>query len=485
MTVRVRIAPSPTGDPHVGTAYIAMLNWCFARVHDGQFILRLEDTDQGRCSESSAQAILDALHWLGLDWDEGPDVGGDKGPYVQSQRQATGIYKQYAWKLVEQGDAYPCFCTAEELAAMREKQLAEKSSFIGYDGRYRDLDPAEAKRRVEAGESHVIRMKTPADGEFSYQDRLRSAPFTKQWAELDDQVILKADGWPTYHLAAVLDDGLMGITHVIRAEEWLNSLPKHVWLGEKLGLPIPEYVHVGLLRNPDKSKISKRKNPTNLLWYKTQGFMPQALLNFLALLGHSHPDEREFFDRDELLRIFDLSRMNVGGPVFDMQKLTHIQGQWLRSLDDDALKQEIHRCLDERLDELLPLLRPRLNFGGDVTWNADFIFSEGISAPSSEMIPKGWDAPTTAKAVETVKKRLEKALKKENLLWEVESLETLIKDLVAANEWKPKQIFASLRVVLTGRMNSPPLYESMVAIGQHKCLARLATAVEGLKRIRN
>ena len=212
--------------------------------------------------------------------------------------------------------------------------------------------------------------------------------------------------------------------------------------------------------------------------------MPQALLNFLALLGHSHPDEREFFDRDELLRIFDLSRMNVGGPVFDMQKLTHIQGQWLRSLDDDALKQEIHRCLDERLDELLPLLRPRLNFGGDVTWNADFIFSEGISAPSSEMIPKGWDAPSTAKAVETVKKRLEKALKKENLLWEVESLETLIKDLVAANEWKPKQIFASLRVVLTGRMNSPPLYESMVAIGQHKCLARLATAVEGLKRIR-
>ena len=213
--------------------------------------------------------------------------------------------------------------------------------------------------------------------------------------------------------------------------------------------------------------------------------MPEALLNFLALLGHSHPDELEFFNREELLRIFDLDRLNVGGPVFDMQKLTHIQGQWLRSLDDAGLKAEIHRCLDERLDELLPLLRPRLNFGGDVTWNSDFVFAEGISAPATQIIPKGWDAPTTAKALEMVQKRLEKALKKENLAWEVEPLETLIKALIEAQEWKAKQIFTALRVALTGRTNSPPIFDSMRAIGQHKTIARLASAVEQLKRIRS
>ncbi|TVR39482.1 MAG: glutamate--tRNA ligase [Planctomycetota bacterium] len=485
MTVRVRIAPSPTGDPHVGTAYIAMLNWCFARRHGGQFILRLEDTDQGRCSQASADNILSALRWLGLEWDEGPDIGGARGPYVQSQRHAQGMYHQYAWQLVEQGDAYPCFCSAERLSEVRAQQVADKSSFIGYDRHCRDLDPAVARARAEAGEAHVIRMKAPLDGTFSYTDRLRGQPVTKQWAELDDQVLLKADGWPTYHLAAVVDDALMGITHVIRAEEWLNSLPKHIWLGERLGFAIPEYVHVGLLRNPDKSKISKRKNPTNLLWYKAQGFLPQAMLNFLALLGHSHPDEREFFDREELLRIFDLDRLNVGGPVFDLQKLTHVQGQWLRELDDAALKAEIHRCLDERLDELLPLLRPRMTFGGDVTWLSDFIFSDGVSPSVADLVPKGWDAPTTARALETLHKRLVKAVSKEDLPWQVTALEELVRSLCEQQGWQPKQIFSALRVALTGRNQSPPLFDTLHAIGQHKALPRLAAAVELLKRQRS
>lgn len=484
MTVRVRIAPSPTGDPHVGTAYIAMLNWCFARSQGGKFVLRLEDTDQSRCSDDSAQAILKALHWLGLDWDEGPDIGGEHGPYVQSQRQAQGIYARYAQQLVEQGDAYPCFCTSAELTAMREQQIASKSSFIGYDGRYREYDPAQAQQRIAAGEPHVIRMKAPQEGTFSYPDRLRKDPVEKRWEEIDDQVLLKADGWPTYHLAAVVDDALMGISHVIRAEEWLGSLPKHVWLGQRLGFAIPEYIHVGLLRNPDKSKISKRKNPTNLLWYKQQGFLPQALLNFLALLGHSHPQEQEYFDRQELLRIFDLDRLSVGGPVFDLVKLTHLQGLWLRDLSDEQLKAEMHRCLDERLDELLPLLRPRMTFGGDVTWLADFVFSDNVQPHIETLVPKGWDAATTAQALEQLLAAINKGLKKDTLVWQAEALETLVRGLMEQHDWKPKQCFSALRVAVTGRNQSPPLFDTMAVVGQHRVLPRLAQAVERLKRVR-
>ena len=494
MTVRVRIAPSPTGDPHVGTAYIGLINWCFARRHGGKFILRIEDTDRGRCSDASAQAIYASLKWLGLSYDEGPDVGGDRGPYVQSERVALGIYRKYADQLLTQGDAYRCFCTADDLSGMRERQLAAKQPVM-YDRRCRAIPADEAARRADAGETHVVRMKAPTEGASTYADRLRRQPVVKQWAEIDDQVLLKSDGWPTYHLAAVVDDHLMGITHVIRAEEWLNSLPKHLWLNQHLGFTAPEYVHVGLLRNADKSKISKRKNPTSLLWYRRQGYLPDALLNFLALLGHSHPDGREKFTAAELAPVFDLDRINVAGPVFDLAKLKHLQGLWFRELGPDQLKAEIHRAVDARVDELLPLLRERMIFGGDYLLQSAPFYAESVEPHLDDLVPKGLDRPQTKLILE----KLVRVLKDHagaNGAWDAKALETLIggaideravekpdatpAQLAEAKLWNRKTVFMLLRVAASGRKESPPLFETLAAIGQVRVIERLAHAAQRL-----
>lgn len=481
MSVRVRIAPSPTGDPHVGTAYIALVNHCFARRHGGRFVLRIEDTDQSRSSDASRRAIVASLRWLGLDWDEGPEVGGEHGPYVQSERVAAGVYREPIERLVAQGDAYRCFCTGERLATLRAEQKAAKATFFGYDRRCRDLDPAESAARAAAGEPHVVRMKTPLEGTFSYRDRLRDKPFGKRWDELDDQVLCKSDGWPTYHLAAVVDDHAMRISHVIRAEEWLNSLPKHVWLNERLGYQAPEYVHVGLLRNPDGSKISKRKNPTDIFWYKRRGFLPSALVNFLATLGHSHPDGREQFDLDELVRVFDLDRLNVAGPVFDLTRLEHLQGQYFRQLDAAAMRAEIHRCLDERLDDLLPLLRERMVFGGDITYAASCFYTDHVTPRRDDLVPKSWDATACRQALEGLRASLNKAGKKGDLRWDAEWLEAHIRAYGEAREYQAKQLFMALRVVATGRRESPPLFDSIAQVGRLAFLRRLERAITLLK----
>lgn len=481
MTVRVRIAPSPTGDPHVGTAYIGLLNYCFARHHGGRFILRIEDTDQTRCTRESAEAIFASLKWLGLTYDEGPDVGGGCGPYVQSQRHQAGLYRPAVEQLLQQGEAYRCFCTPAELDAMREAQKAAGSTTIMYDQRCRRLDPAAAAARAAQGEPHVIRMKAPDSGAFTYRDPLRKDPFSKQWAEIDDQVLIKADGWPTYHLAAVVDDHLMAITHVIRAEEWLNSLPKHVWLYERLGWTPPAFVHVGLLRNADRSKISKRKNPTNLLWYRREGYLPQALLNFLAQLGMSHPEGKEVFSLEELVRVFDLDRINVAGPVFDLAKLRHLQGLYLRALDDRALLAEVHRCLDERLAPMLPILRERMVFGGDAIQLSSYFFSDLIEARPELLIPKGWDAPRTREELADLHAALGKAAREDQLAWTVTGLETFIRARIESRGLKAKEFFPLVRAAATGRRESPPLFDVLFHLGRERTLARLQAAIEALK----
>lgn len=490
MTVRVRIAPSPTGDPHVGTAYIGLLNWCFARRHGGKFVLRIEDTDRTRCTEASAQAIYRSLKWLGLTYDEGPDVGGDRGPYVQSERVKLGIYRRYADQLVAQGDAYPCFCDAPTLDAMRKQQLAEKKPVM-YDRRCRHLAPAEAARRVAAGEAHVIRMKTPTEGDFTYKDRLRAKPTTKAWAEIDDQVLLKADGWPTYHLAAVVDDHLMGITHVIRAEEWLNSLPKHIWLNQHLGFQAPEYVHVGLLRNADKSKISKRKNPTSLLWYEKQGYLPEALLNFLAQLGHSHPEAKEQFSIQEMAGFFDLDRINVAGPVFDMKKLDHLQGLWFRQLPPERMRDEVVRAVDTRFAELFPLVRERLTRGGDFLTLAEPFYAASVNHHLDDLLPKGAEKDKIRGVLEALAKALKEAQAADT--WTVPAIEAAVRaacaaetakapeDAAVAALWSPKVAFSALRVAVTGRRESPPLFDTIAAIGATRCLERIAAAVQKLR----
>lgn len=490
MTVRVRIAPSPTGDPHVGTAYIGLLNYCFARRHGGRFILRIEDTDQGRCTEASAQAIYASLKWLGLRYDEGPDVGGDRGPYVQSERVRLGIYRKYAEQLLEAGHAYHCFCTSADLDAMRKAQLAANQPVM-YDRRCRAIGLADARARVARGDSSVIRMKMPLEGEHVYKDRLRKQPVVKAWKEIDDQVLLKSDGWPTYHLAAVVDDHLMGITHVIRAEEWLNSLPKHILLNEMLGFPKPEYVHVGLLRNADKSKISKRKNPTNLLWYKAQGYLPEALINFLATLGHSMPDGREKFSLDDLVSVFDLDRINVAGPVFDLQKLKHLQGQWFRELPPERMKAEVHRAVDERIDRLLPLLRERMVFGGDFIAQTGPFYAEAVEPHADDLVPKGLDKAQTRTLLEELARSL-KGFMADGGNWLAPALETHLTALIdekaklpadatpeqqaAARPWNRKTVFSALRVAVTGRPNSPPLFDTLEVIGALRTLERLGQA---------
>ena len=495
MTVRVRIAPSPTGDPHVGTAYIGLLNWCFARRHGGQFILRIEDTDQTRCTEASAQAIYESLRWLGLTYDEGPDVGGDRGPYVQSERVKLGIYKKYADQLVAQGDAYYCFCTARDLDAMKARQRAANEPIM-YDRRHRGLDLGEAQKRIDACEPYVVRMKTPLAGDFVYKDRLRKQPVVKAWKDIDDQVLLKSDGWPTYHLAAVVDDHLMGITHVIRAEEWLNSLPKHIWLNERLGFTPPEYVHVGLLRNADKSKISKRKNPTSLLWYRRQGFLPEAMLNFLATLGHSFPDGRELFSHQELAQVFDLDRINVAGPVFDLAKLRHLQGQWFRKMDPARQKAEVHRAIDERFDQLLPLLKERMACGGDFIAAAQTFYAAKVDPHLDELVPKGWTASQARKVLEICQTAFKNHLAGEGNAWDVASLEGLVRGLIGEQStlpfehteeqkafaalWAPKGVFMALRVAATGSKESPPLFDTLAALGPMAVIERTGAAIHKL-----
>jgi len=496
MTVRVRIAPSPTGDPHVGTAYIGLINYCFAKKHGGKFILRIEDTDQTRCTEASAQAIYASLKWLGLPYDEGPDVGGERGPYVQSERVKLGIYQKYADQLVAQGDAYYCFCTARELDSMKARQRAANEPIM-YDRRHRNMDLAEARARIATGDAYVVRMKSPMEGDFVYKDRLRKQAVVKGWKEIDDQVLLKSDGWPTYHLAAVVDDHLMGITHVIRAEEWLNSLPKHIWLNEKLGFTPPEYVHVGLLRNADKSKISKRKNPTNLMWYKAQGFLPEALVNFLATLGHSMADGREKFPLADLVKDFDIDRINVAGPVFDLQKLKHLQGQYFRELSPERIKAEIHRAVDERVDRMLPLFRERMAFGGDFVWQAEPFYAETVHPHPDDLIPKGLDKAQAKWLLEELQKSCKSFMASETATWVAPALEVHFKALLEdrgkvvetatpeqqaqAKLWSGKVVFMLLRVASTGKRESPPLFDTLELVGATKTIERLGLAQQKLR----
>ena len=365
MTVRTRVAPSPTGDPHVGTAYMALFNRCFAHAHGGQFILRIEDTDQVRSTAAAEQMILDSLRWLGLDWDEGPDIGGEHGPYRQSERR--DIYGKDAWQLVEQDDAFICYRTPQELDALREaRREAGKSTALKPADL--ELSAEEQAARKAADAPFVIRMRVPDEtGVCVVKDRLRG-DIELDWGMVDAQILLKSDGMPTYHLANVVDDHLMGITHVIRGEEWLNSAPKHQLLYHYFGWEMPELCHMPLLRNPDKSKLSKRKNPTSILYYERMGFLPEALVNYLGRMGWSMPDEREKFSLADMQNAFDIDRVSLGGPIFDVEKLKWLNGLWLRENFDTAqLKERLKAWFwnDETLEKILPHAQCRMEGWSD------------------------------------------------------------------------------------------------------------------------
>ncbi len=476
---RTRIAPSPTGDPHVGTAYVALFNLALARKTGGRFVLRIEDTDRVRSNPESERMIFDSLRWLGLEWDEGPDVGGPFGPYRQSER--SQIYREHVERLVASGAAYPCFCTKERLDALREEQRRAKASIMGYDGHCRSIPPEEAARRRAAGEPHVIRLAMPREGETVVNDLLRGEIRFAN-AQVDDQILLKSDGFPTYHLANVVDDHLMEITHVIRAEEWISSLPKHVRLYEAFGWEPPVFCHLPLLRNADKSKISKRKNPVSLNFYRRAGYLPEALLNYLALMGWAMPDEREEFTLEEFIQTFDPEKISLGGPVFDLEKLTWLNGRYLRGLGEREWLGRLRGGIlsDDYLLQVIPLVRERVDTLADFADYAGFFFTGAVEydeAARSRLVVKGTTPPQSAKILRTlVEERLDPILE-----WNAATVEQALRGFCEARELKPKELFMPVRVAVTGRTATPPLFETMAVLGKEICRFRLRRAMEVLR----
>ena len=475
--VRVRIAPSPTGDPHVGTAYMALFNRAFAHRRGGDFILRIEDTDQVRYNPDSVGEIIESLRWLNLMPDEGPGIGGDYGPYVQTERR--DIYTEHAHRLVEQGAAYRCFCTSERLSEMRREQRARKEP-TGYDRLCLRISPDEIRKNLDEGLPYVIRMKTPDEGSITFTDAIRGE-ISIESRVLDDQVILKSDGLPTYHLAVVVDDHLMEITHILRAEEWISSAPKHVLLYRAFGWPLPVFAHFPLLRNSDHSKISKRKNNTSLKWYKEQGFLPEAMVNFLALMGWSMPDGSEVFGYEEVEREFTLERISLGGPVFDLVKLTNLNGKHIRMLSGDELYERLLPYLPtgidfDRVRKVVPIIKDRLTRLGEFMELTAFFFGPPPPYEADLLVPK----KNTRESALAVLKRTRTLLESLPEPWTHEEWEAGMRSIAEELGMKAGDAFMVLRVAVTGSTMSPPLFESMEVLGKDAVLERVEGAVETL-----
>ncbi|WP_038040019.1 glutamate--tRNA ligase [Thermus tengchongensis] len=463
--VVTRIAPSPTGDPHVGTAYIALFNYVWARKNGGRFLVRIEDTDRTRYVPGAEERILAALKWLGIPYDEGPDIGGPRGPYRQSER--LPLYRQYAEELLKRGWAYRAFETPEELEQIRK----EKG---GYDGRARHIPPEEAEERAKRGEPHVIRLKVPRPGSTEVKDELRGVVVYDN-QEIPDVVLLKSDGYPTYHLANVVDDHLMGVTDVIRAEEWLVSTPIHVLLYRAFGWEVPKFYHMPLLRNPDKTKISKRKSHTSLEWYKAEGFLPEALRNYLALMGFSMPDGREIFTLEELIQAFSWERVSLGGPVFDLEKLRWMNGKYIREvLSLEEVAERVKPFLEAAgyswpseayLLRAVELMRPRFDTLKELPEKAPYLFRE--------------DYPLSEKALEKLREGLPLLREVRPLLeaqedWSEAALDGLLRGFAQERGLKLGQVAQPLRAALTGSLETPGLFEIMALLGKERVLSRLA-----------
>lgn len=443
----------------MGTAYIALFNRCFAHQHDGKFILRIEDTDQIRSSSQSEQDILAALRWLGLDWDEGPDTGGDYGPYRQSER--SSLYTDHIKILLDKGKAFHCFCTAQRLAEVRHKQMEAKQQ-PGYDGHCLHLSTDEVNAKLAAGEENVVRMKIPNDGECVFTDLLRGE-VRINWEQVDMQVLLKSDGLPTYHFANVVDDHLMAITHVIRGEEWINSVPKHALLYEYFDWKPPVFCHMPLLRNPDKSKLSKRKNPTSINYYQAMGYLPQALVNYLGMMGWSMPNGEEKFTQDEMTTAFDLDRVSLGGPIFDIEKLDWLNGKYIRedlSDADFAIEFATWAFQPEKVAAIVPLLKQRVERFSDVAALADFFIRADVELNEQKFEHKKLDKETTLKILQFTLWRIE-AIDD----WNRDTIEEALQTLANALDLKIRDFLYPLFVTVTGKPVSISVIESIAILG--------------------
>jgi glutamyl-tRNA synthetase len=478
-SVRLRFAPSPTGYPHLGNIRTALFNWLFARHHGGKFILRIEDTDVTRKVEGAVEVILDSLRWLGLDWDE--------GPYFQSQRLSA--YRETTHRLLEDGRAYSCYCSAERLEEMRQEQAKHKQP-PKYDRHCRDLTQQERIRLEATGITPVIRFKTPLEGETTFYDLIYGR-ITFKHDTLDDFVLLKSDGYPTYHLANIVDDHLMVISHVLRAEEWLSSTPRHVLLYQALNWQPPQFAHLPMILGPDRAKLSKRHGDTNINDYQKQGYLPQAMTNFLALLGWSLDDRTELFSQAELIKHFSLERVGRTAAVFNKDKLEWMNGVYLRKLSlgefvgqampflDRDLPKAVKRPLDESyVSRVLSLIQERAKTLAEVPQLASFFFLGELQYDRGLLVSKKLDAQTAAKAITIVSQKLE-----EVITWDATTLEGILRPLAPELNLGTGEFFGLLRVAVTGRTAAPPLFQTMAVLGKGKCLERFDMASQLLSTL--
>ena len=481
-TVRVRFPPSPTGEPHVGNIRTAIFNWLFARGAGGSFVIRIEDTDQSRKVEGAVEAILETLRWLGVDWDEGPDVGGDYGPYVQSER--LDLYRRAADDLLAAGRAYDCYCEPDRLAELRRVQGKRKER-VGYDSHCRD--PEARERAAAGGGAPVVRFTMPTEGTTSIRDLIRGE-VTFENALIDDFVILKSDGFPTYHLASVVDDNAMRISHVLRAEEWLPSAPRHVLLYRALGLDLPQFAHLPIILAPDRSKLSKRHGATSALEYREMGYLPQAMVNFLTLLGWSLDDRTEIFSKDELFTNFSLERVSRSGAVFSADKLAWLNGHYIRESSPDELADALLEYWGrypaagiaelparDYLLRIVPLVRERLKTLGDAAPLVGFFFANEVEYDSRELVQKRMDDESTKGALQASLTALQELDE-----FQADSIEAVLRALAADLGVKVGQLLGSLRVATTGLRVSPPLFETLEILGRERCLAAIRTAADRL-----
>ena len=522
--VRVRYAPSPTGMQHIGGVRTALFNYLFARSQNGKFILRLEDTDRTRYDEKYVQNLYDTMAWLGIDWDEGGSKGGEYGPYVQSER--FELYKKYAYELVEKGEAYYCFCDAERLDRIRKIQTENKMA-PGYDRNCRHLTPEEVKANLDAGKPYVIRLKVPMEGETKFSDHLLGDIVWKNEDISPDPVLLKSDGFPTYHLANIVDDHFMKISHVMRAQEWIPSTPLHVQMYRAFGWEHPEFCHLPMVNGADGKKLSKRHGSTSLNEFRARGYLPQAIVNYVAMLGCSYEEGKEFYTLEELAARFKLEHLNKAPAVFDYKKLEYFNANYIRQLSteelykwtlpfitgtgDAALEVAIDPesqqplpnvgpkfsgvamgddgrpyCVDKSMNMtsddvektlmgLMPLIRERLKFLSEAAEMVHFMFTEPAVPPVEQLIPKKLDAAKTKEVLEAAKDFVHQCFSLDH-----EGAEALAKSKAEALGIKLGDFMMPIRMAVTGSRVSPPLIGSIVVLGEEKSLARIEKTIATL-----
>jgi glutamyl-tRNA synthetase len=479
--VRTRFAPSPTGFLHVGSIRTALFDWLFTRHNNGVFILRIEDTDITRKVEGAIEAILDDLRWLNLDWDEGPEVGGKYGPYIQSQRLEQ--YKETADRLIALGAAYKCYCSQERLEALRAQQTKNKLP-PGYDRHCRNLTEVERVQKEKEGITPVVRLKTPLQGETVVHDIIWGDVVFKN-STIEDLVLLKSDGYPTYHLANIVDDHDMQMTHVIRAEEWMSSTPCHILLYGALGYEIPRFAHLPMLLGSDRSKLGKRHGSTSIREFREQGYLSEAMINFLALLGWSLDDKTEIFSREDLIKNFSLERVSKTAAIFNHEKLKWMNGVYIRKLTPADFAQRCLPFLKEAFPEsipsmnyvraVLPLVQERTKLLTEVPELTHYFFSDQLNYDVKLLISKDMTAASTRGALAVAKERLGKLPG-----FDAQTLEAMLRPLAEELKLKTGQLFGALRTAVSGETATPPLFQMMAVLGRERCLIRIQGAIDKL-----